>query len=198
MMQPGVQPHSDYGQREKQKLRRKARQAVPEVSTTAPATRDGRKPFVVEVPKDIAQEQYARETRAAALMVYLCSKDLGEEAPPTRLLLEVSPAQAGDLVRRGLAEGVNLRRIDTAAVGLGAEVVRVLVGRSAESVARTAAHETRHVFQPEPLRSDYDTAENDADTYAEDAMRRLWPAVKEHLPGRAVPEPIPSTTYQTR
>lgn len=121
-----VKLHSDYGQREKRKLRRKARQAVPEVATTAPA---------------------------------------------------------GHLVQTGA--GVELRRIDTAATGYAGDFVRVVVNRHAEDVARTAAHETRHIAQDKGTRSDYDTAENDADTYAEEAMQRLWPAVKEELPERA-------------
>jgi hypothetical protein len=64
--------------------------------------------------------------------------------------------------------------------------------------ACTTAYETRHIAQDEGTRLDYGTAEDGANTYAEDAMQRLWPAVKEDLPERAAPESIPSTTYQTR
>jgi hypothetical protein len=113
-----------------------------------------------------------------------------------RLLIEISPAQAGHLVQTGA--GVELRRIDTAATGYAGDFVRVVVNRPAEDVARTTAHEARHMAQGESTRSDYDHAEADADTYADDAMRRLWPAVKEDLPERAAPESISSTTYQTR
>jgi len=191
-----VKLHSDYGQREKRKLRRKARQAVPEVATTAPATGGGRKPFVAVVPDEVAGRMYPRRRASAYRMAALCAEDLGIDPPTVRLLIEISPAQAGHLVQTGA--GVELRRIDTAATGYAGDFVRVVVNRHAEDVACTAAHETRHIAQDKGTRSDYDTAENDADTYAEEAMQRLWPAVKEELPERAAPESIPSTTYQTR
>jgi len=56
----------------------------------------------------------------------------------------------------------------------------------------------RHVAQSDGTRSDHEAAEADAQEYAGEAMRRLWPAVREDLPERAAPDSIPTATYQTR
>lgn len=180
-MPSAIRRHTEYGPQEKGRLRRLARREVPEVSTTAPPSQGGRKPFVVRVPAGIAGAHYERQKRAALLMTYLCAEDLGIEAPTVRLLLEVSPAQAGALVRQGTAENAHLRRVDTTAVGLAGDTVRVMVNRPPRDVARTAAHELRHIAQDEGPSLTHDTAERDAESYAEEAMHRLWPAVEEKL-----------------
>lgn len=177
-MSSPVQLHREYDRQEKGRLRRLARQEVPEVTTTAPASRGGRKPFAVRVPPEVARQSYPRRVRAAAALVVLCARDLGIETPPLRFLLRVSPAQAGDLVRKGLAEEMDLRRIDTSATGLCGGAVWVELSRPAEAVARTAAHETRHAAQED--RAD-DRAEPEARAYAEEALRRFWPIVRQEL-----------------
>jgi hypothetical protein len=115
-------------------------------------------------------------------MTEACAEDLGIDMPTVCLLMRVSPAQAGHLVEKGLAEEMGLRRIDITAGGLAsADRVSLMMRRQAGEVARIAAHETRHVAQPEPLRTDHDRAEEDARSYAEDAMQRLWPAVADRI-----------------
>ena len=182
-MSPLLRLHSEYDPQERSRLRRVARKEVPEISTTAPPSQGGRKPFVVRVPAAIAGVHYERQKRAALLMTYLCAEDLGIEAPTVRLLLEVSPAQAGALVKQGTAEDVQLRRVDTGAVGLAGDTVRVMVNRSPRDVARTAAHETRHMAQPGGI--GYEEAEEEATEYAEAALDAFWPTIESVLSGRS-------------
>ena len=187
--------HDDYGQREKRKLRRLARREVPEITTTSPPSRGGRKPFVVVMSAEDAGAHFERQKRAALLMAYLCGKDLGIDPPTVRLLMEISPAQAGDLVRRG--SDLQVKRIDVAAAGVASDLIRIVLNWPTERVAHTTAHEVRHVAQPPDVRSEDERAEADAEAYAEDAMERLWPAAREKLPERS-PEPTTPTTCRTR
>jgi hypothetical protein len=177
-----VKRHSDYGRQERGRLRRVARREVPEVSTLGPDQKTQAKPFAVELSTERALEDWPRRAAAGVLMTEACAEDLGIDMPTVCLLMRVSPAQAGHLVEKGLAEEMGLRRIDITAGGLAsADRVSLMMRRQAGEVARIAAHETRHVAQPEPLRTDHDRAEEDARSYAEDAMQRLWPAVADRI-----------------
>jgi hypothetical protein len=192
-----IRPHDDYTPQERGRLRRLARMEVPELPTLGPAVTGDPKPFVAPVTRP--SEWAPAETRAVALMMQQCCTELQIGPPSTTLMIRLYPAQAGHLVAEGLAEEVGVRRIAGHAAGTAdAERIRIRIDRTPEAVARTTAHELRHVARPPASFEDLEAAEADARSYAEDAMRRLWPPVKEDLPERAAPESVPSTTYQTR
>lgn len=182
--------HDQYGQREKRRLRRLARREVETITTTAPAGRGGAKPFVVEMDTESAFSSAPQETCAVMFMRRACAQDMDVEAPPVTLLVRVSPAQAGDMVRRGLAGAMGLHRVDANAAGLAyRDRIKILIDRDPEPVARITAHEMRHTAQSARVFRDRDKAEADAESYAEDAMLRLWPAVQKKLRERVPANP---------
>ena len=189
-MPEAIPRHDEYGQQEKRRLRRLARREVETITTTAPAGRGGAKPFVIEMDTEFAFESAPQETCAVAFMRRACAQDMDVTAPPVTLLVRVSPAQAGDMVRRDLAGPMGLRRVDTRAMGLAwPRRIQVLIDRPPERVAHTTAHEVRHTVQSGEVFNCRDEAEADAEAYAEDAMSRLWPAVREKLQEKAPDNP---------
>jgi hypothetical protein len=176
---PVIKLHDEYDPQERKRLRRKARREVEGVALKGP-TRDSGKPFFVEVPAEIAHDTHRPQVVAASEMIRRCTAALEIEVPTVRWTIEVSPAQAGDLVEKGLKDALGLRRLERPAGGHARpQRITLRLGQSPRHLARLAAHECRHLFHPPDMA--HDQAEEDAESFAEGCMRLWWGEIEKRV-----------------